>query len=306
MAPICTDPTYLASTIGTAIGVSFATIILFLSLAYMAAALFKKPEYEGYVSIEMHQLLISALLFVTIFSSSCFASEMAERFAGADPFTVGRNFLNYMSNTVALKAVLSLETTKMIAQYLGSISFRFGLNVWGMKWVAFPTMPVIERVADFLLMLTMPFVSSLIVQMLILETIRGIMLPFVLPAGLVLRMFSPTREAGAFLMAAAIGFQIVFPFTYVMHSNLMDKMIVSEFGGNSAFDALLQDDPSLQQFTITAMFDSSLYDINKLLLHPLAAVSFVVFAAIFLPSLSMVLTIAFIKGTAKFISQKMG
>lgn len=304
MAPICTDPNYLVSTIGVAVGVSLATIIFLLSLAYIAAALFKKPEYESYVSIEIYQLFVSALLFVTIFSSSCFASEMAEHFAGADTFSIGRNFLNYMSNTVALKAVLSLETTKMIAQYLGSISFRFGLSVWGMKWVAFPTMPVIERVADFLLMLTMPFVSSLVVQMLILEVIRGIMLPFVLPAGLVLRMFSPTRDAGAFLMATAIGFQIVFPFSYVMHSNLMDKMIVSEFGGNSSFDALLQDDPSLHQFTLAAMFDSSLHDINRLLLKPLAAISFVIFASLFMPALSIVLTIAFIKGMTKFINQK--
>lgn len=317
LAGICSDPSFLSGTIATMAATSLALMAVLLALFYMAAQLFKKQEYEAFVSIEMHQLLVSVLIFLFVFGAACTASQIADSFAGGDQFTIARDYLHYISNEVALPTLVSLEKMKIYMQWFGSLSMRWGLTVWGAVLPAFPSFILLERVLEFVLMLLAPFVSSLTVQEIGLEIIQATMLPYVLPAGVVLRIFPPTRDAGSFLIVTAIAFQIVFPYTYVMHSEIVSLMMAEDT--NDPYYELSQDYPSLLTYvddqqsggamslgsSSISEFYTNIMSLPYQLLHSIDNIAYIVFQAVFLPALSITLTIAFIKGTLKFVSQKL-
>ena len=297
----------MAGLMGTMIGTGAATMILLLALFYMAAQFFKKPEYEAFVSIEIYQLAISLLIFALIFGTSCFASEMSKSFVGGgyDAFQVANTYMQYIWKDIALDSVEKLQALSLLSQWASSVTMRFGASVWGISIPVFPAMAVVERTVEFLLMLISPFTSSLIVQQVILQVIKGTMFPFVLPMGVVLRMFPPTRDAGAFFISAAVAFQVVFPFTYVMHAQIVRGYLIPAAYGNTVnYNSVMAGNGS--GYLVEYISDYGIFNIQDMLWYPLIGVSFLLLQAIFLPALSMILTVAFIKGFNKFITQKFG
>ena len=77
-------------------------------------------------------------------------------------------------------------------------------------------------------------------------------------------------------------------------------------------ETLLAGNPNLQSFRAdypklySFIGESGLFDPQSMLFHPLYMLSFMLLQAIFLPALSISLTVAFIKGFNKFITQKFG
>jgi len=296
----------MVGLMGSIVGTGVATMVLLLVFFYMAAQFFKKPEYEAFVSIEVYQLIVSLILFTLIFGTSCFADGIVNSIVGGgkDAFDVGTEYLQYISNDIALSAIEKLQALLILSQWASSVTMRFGASVWGVAIPVFPAFVVIERVMEFLIMLISPFMSSLIVQQVGLQIIKGTMMPFVLPMGVVLRIFPPTRDAGSFFISTAIAFQIVFPFTYVMHDRIVkDILIPAAYENPETFeDAMKISSPK----TLDYISEYGLFDIDNMFFHPLLGVSFLLLQAIFLPALSITLTVAFIKGFNKFITQKMG
>jgi len=289
------------------VAVSVMLTLLVLAVIYMASQFFRRPEQESFVSIELHQLLVSVLIYITIFGAVVFASNMSEQFAHGDPFTIARTYLNFIVNQVAVRAVEELYALLLLSQYMGSLTMRWGPSAWGAVMLTNPSFIVIERTVDFLLLLISPFTSSLMVQMAMLEAMRAIAIPFLLPAGVILRLFPPTRDASAILLAASIGFGLVFPFTYVMHNDIVVKMLDTKMGGWAA-----QNNPELYLKSnnygslATYINDNGSFNAWEKLWHPVVLMSFLLLQALFLPALSITITIAFIKSFSKFIGQKLG
>ncbi len=294
----------LAGLLGSMVGTGAATMVLLLALFYMASQFFKKPEYEAFVTIETYQLIVSLLLFGSVFLSSCFADEMVKEFVGGgkDSFQVAQEYLQYITYEVALSAVEKLQSLVLLSQWASSVTMRFGASVWGIILPAFPSFVVVERTVEFLLILISPFTASLIVQQVGLQVIQGVMFPFVLPMGVVLRMFPPTRDAGTFFISTALAFQIIFPFTYVMHKTIVQDILIPNTLSGWPPQQFQSNYPALTGY----ITDNWLFDPQSMLFHPLLSVSFLLLQAIFLPALSITLTVAFIKGFNKFISQKLG
>ncbi|MFA4982737.1 MAG: hypothetical protein WC588_00825 [Candidatus Micrarchaeia archaeon] len=282
--------------------VSIAVMASIIALAYMASQFFRKPEYEGFVTLEIYQLIVSVLLFVSIGGVAVFANSLMYAFSGSDPINTGRAYLSYVSEQIALPVMVGFETLKLAMQFIGSISMRWGASVWGVVMVPFGACQVLEKVADVVLMISVPFISSLQVQMVILEMIEGLALSFVLPAGALLRIFPPTRDAGTFLMCSALAALTVYPFTYVMHDKIVRVMVSGESENPTANDMLQSQNPGFAR----VMSASWAIDPEKMLFRPLRLLSYLVLQGAFLPALSMVITISFIKGTTKFVSQKFG
>ena len=147
---------------------------------------------------------------------------------------------------------------------------------------------------------------------------------FILPAGLVLRFFPPTKEAGAFLIALAFGFQIVFPTTYVINSWALQDIGVKGYNSD-IFPISALCGMSYAYFTVPPVLIEGLFPMFGALsttlktifsegvvhglsmsifipiLRNLSAVSLL---ALFAPSLSMIITIASINAMTKFIIMK--
>ena len=289
------------------VAISVMLTLLSLAVIYMAAQFFKRPEHEAFVSIELHQVLVSVLIYATLFGATVFSMQMAREFAGGDPFDISRSYLNYFTQNVASRAVEELYAGLVFTQYMGSLTMRWGPGAWGVILLTHPGFVVIERVIDFLLLLISPFTSSLMVQMALLELIRALAIPFVLPAGVILRLFPPTRDASAFLLAAALGFGLIFPFTYVMHNEIVRLMLDRAANGWTAQHGPEQALRSSGRVSLADYItDNGTFNLWEKFWHPLMLMSFVLLQALFLPALSITLTIAFIKGFSKFIGQKLG
>jgi len=295
------------STIGLLapmVGTAAATMVLMLALFYMAAQFFRKPEYEAFVSIELYQLAVSVILFAAIFMAVCAANGIADSFVGngQDSFQVAGSYLQYMSHDISLAAVEKLQALALLAQWASSVTMRFGPSVWGVTLPAFPAMVVVERTVEFLLILISPFTASLMVQQIGLQVIAGTMLPFVLPMGTVLRIFPPTRDAGAFLMSASLGFGIVFPFTYVMHNAIVRGIMVpAAYNDSDAYSAALSNYAAGN--VASYISDHGLFNPWNMFWRPMVGISFLLLQSIFLPALSISLTVAFIKSFNKFIGK---
>ncbi|MEM4554615.1 MAG: hypothetical protein QXT25_02085 [Candidatus Anstonellaceae archaeon] len=303
--PLCADPAFLYNVIFATAGLALATMISVLVISYMSASLFRKPEYEAFTSIEIYQLFVSAILFIGLFGATCFAAEMAEMFAGADPYEIGRDYLNDISQNVGLKVAVFFKAAELRYQYWGAWSMRWGPGAWGTILPAFPSAPVIEKVFSYLSIITMPFIASLLTQQIILEAIRGMLLPFLLPAAVLTRIFPPLRDASAFLIATAIGFGIIFPYTYVMHRYVVNFMLTNTFSTTSLPNI---DDYMLSRYPnfTTETTEFGLYSYVKTFFYPFLSFSYLLLQALFLPALSITITIAFIKSFTKFIGQKLG
>src|SRR3989338_1816541 len=298
---LCTDTNgyFFSGIVATMLTTAVMLTVLMLALIYMFGQFFRRPEHESFVSIELGQLAVTLLLFLTIFGSTCASAELSERFAGGDPYDIARKYLNYMSNDVAIGEVQWLYFVTLGSQYLGSWTEKRGCSPWGVIMPTFPSFVVIERIAEFLLLVISPFAASLLVQSAIIEAIRGTMLPFVLPAGIVLRLFPPTRDASAFLISTAIAFGIVFPFTYVMHDAIVRPM-VAESGVTVSLEERLAADgkEDFRRF----INESGELDLDSTIFKPFRTLSFILLQALFLPTLSITVTIAFIKGFTKFLN----
>lgn len=67
---------------------------------------------------------------------------------------------------------------------------------------------------------TITAIIGIYVQSILLNIISVIAIPILLPIGIVLRTFYPTRKMGGAIMAIAIGLFAVFPLTYLLDANI--------------------------------------------------------------------------------------
>jgi hypothetical protein len=159
------------------------------------------------------------------------------------------------------------------------------------------------------------------------------MIPFVLPAGIILRFFPPTRDAGAFLISLALGFHIVFPMTYLINRQIYESVYpnpadrgytspwvliqslcgpfkygVAGFLFNPSANPVFGLIPGgaaigtmLSRIVSEGLLNAvSMSEFIPIMRH-MASLSLL---AIFMPALSMMVTIAFINSMTKFIVSK--
>lgn len=307
---------------------------IFLALTYMAAKFFHSNELEAYFHIELQEIFMSFLILffaIAFIESSTLVSQSIVGGDG-DAITAALGFINdirigtkdAINNVFAAQICLSIQSTlhRRIGEYVLTTSFKL-----------FPGVDSMVSVFNVVGYGLTTVYSSLGAQSIILIMISSFAIPFLLPAGILLRFFPPTRQAGIFLIAAAIGFQVIFPLTYVLnmkvfqdtnlgfpnpdeiyHSGVLGNWQTLCYGqwfffgalGNDKFLFGLGNIPVLNP-VVRALFSE--FGINALstpflfssLLESVAILSL---PTLFLPALSTTITIAFINSFMKFLSVK--
>lgn len=304
-----------SSLINTMI-LALAIMTFAISLIYMASGLVNKDDWRMQMREEVYQMLISVLWAVFFFSVattvdtviSMHASEIVGGAgAGANAFTISENYLDKVS-CLSSVMTMKLEGMKMGAQYLAGMKSRYYATAWGFSMPTFPGFEVIERGLEMTQILITPFTASLFVQIIGLQIVHATALTIILPAGLLLRIFPVTRDAGSFLIAAAFAFYFIMPFTYMINAAVMNQMYQDEFGysmcsGEQRADSkyFVQKGRFFDSLSLQMLPDFS-EDLFKFTTH----LSYVAFQSVFLPAMNMVLVVTFIRATLKFFSQKMG
>ncbi|HQT45137.1 MAG TPA: hypothetical protein PLO51_04105, partial [Candidatus Micrarchaeota archaeon] len=202
------------SSTGPIFATSLAAMVLILALVFMFSQFFRKPEWEGLVKIELYQVFVSVLLFIAVYGLAGFMCNLAWGFNGnQDYFTTAQDYLNLMIYRVTIPELFKLETLSTALQFASNMISKYGAGAWGYQFPLFPGATVMEAAVNFITFVITPFTASLMVQVLLLQLIQGLALTIMLPAGILLRVFPPTRDAGSFLIASAFAFYVVFPMT---------------------------------------------------------------------------------------------
>lgn len=292
-----------------ACAVVLALMAVVIAFIYMMSQLFRMHEWEALAKTELYQLFMSVLIVIGVIGAAYVACNISYALAGGDPFDIADGYMRTLlfGPGGLLPTWFAFNQISYSARMLDSIYYRMGPGSWCYNLKPFPGTGAIDNVASFInIILAVPF-GSLIVQTFVLQFIKGTMYTLVLPAGLVLRMLPPTREAGSFLIVTAVGFYTVFPLTFAWHKAvLLDTVMPAEKAGAVAGGDWTSLDKYAQPSS-PLYFARTVYTFfNPLaILKPLQDLSYIIVGGVFLPALTMIIVVTFIKGTMKFVAQKL-
>lgn len=305
----------------------FVTVVILIT--YLVSKVLQHPEWEAYLSVELTNLTGSflVLLFVLgLFGVGSLFSLMIAQDANAPQAAIKFMTIDIANNV--LEGMYDIFRIQTCASMLSMFARRIGEAVLTNVFKVFPGVDVFVNITNVIGYGLVSIYGSLQAQIALLSLVDKIMVPFFLPAGLVLRFFPPTRDAGSFLIAVAFAFQFVFPLTYLVNKLVVDDLGVKTYEKQRS-EALIQSlcgpvkygvfgvllNPaaitSLTSFgPISLLFKTLLSEttLNLLsmaefvpILRSLAVLSLF---ALFIPAFALVITLAFINAMTKFLTQK--
>lgn len=306
------DPFFLEVIAVTVVGLA-----AYIAVLYMLSKILGRPQLTAYANLELNQLILSIIILVLAFFAAEFATVFATSISGDEgtPIDISVNLLTKVMNKGILPTYFELARTEVALSYFNGIEYRFGPGVW--NWTV-KVVPGIEPLLSIVRMLIFTYTAlygTISVQIVVFRFIDALMYAYFLPAGIVLRFFPPTRDAGVFLIVLAIGFQCFFPMLYAINSHALDEMW-NLHGWSDKYDPSVED-LSYQEgirssveyiltyanaaFSVLPIFQPFSFIAFVPLLDQVASISLV---ALFLPAFSMGLTVAFVNATTKYLTGK--
>ena len=306
------DPFYLEI-----IGIAVVGMAAYIAILYMASKFLGRPQLTAYANVELNQLVASIAILVLAFFIAEFATTFSQAVSGSDgtPIDISVNFLSKVVNRGVLPTYFDLVRSEVVLSYFNSLEYRMGPGVWNWTTKAVPGLEPILSIVRMLVFTYTALYGTLSIQIVIFRFIDAFMYTFFLPAGVVLRFFPPTRDAGIFLIVMAIAFQCFFPMLYAINSTALDSMW-SLHGWSNGYDPQAEDiqysEGIRAQASTILDFGNTISDFLPIFqpfsfltfLPTLDRVAEISLAALVLPAFSLGLTIAFINATTKFLTGK--
>ena len=325
--------------VGTLLG-NYAAVLIqivffvtaFILVTYLLSKFFHVPEWEAYLNIELSNLMGSFLIVVFILALFFFSSALSIVMSGGTAATPPQAAIEYMQGTVVnsvLKATMDVYSINACTSMLSTISRRIGEAVLTQTYKIFPGLDTFVSITNMLGFTLVTIYATVAAQVDFLYLIDATMQNLFLPAGLVLRFIPPTRDAGAFLISLAIGLQIIFPTTYIINKQIFEdvgavpyksptlliqsicgpfKYGVAGFLLNPAANPIFGLIPGGKQLgaTMSVVVSEGLLNMISMaefipIMRHIASLSLL---GLFIPALSMMVTIAFINAMTKFIVSK--
>ncbi len=312
-------------------------VAIFILITYILSKFFKVPEWEAYLNVEMSNLMTSFLIVLFVIGLFAVGTEFSLMISGGTQSSPPQIAISYMQATVADSALTaSIDVYKINActSMLSTFSRRIGEYVLTQTYKVFPGLDTFVSITNVLGFTLVTFYNTVSVQIVILYFIDATMLTFFMPAGLVLRFFPPTRDAGAFLISLAFGLQIVFPTVYIINKQIFDDVYSNEPAGGayqsptiliqslcgpfkyglwgyvlnpsggllSSTATTIPGGQAVLKFLANVVSESTLNAVSMAEFTPImqniAALSLL---TLFMPALALMVTIAFINAMTKFI-----
>jgi hypothetical protein len=290
-------------------------------ITFLASKIFKVPEWEAYLNIELSNLVHSFLILLFIVGFFIVSAAIATSITGySSPPLAALEQVRVLTNNV-LEATMDVYLIQMCTSVLGTYHRRIGEAVLTPTFRVFPGIDTFVSITNVLSLGFIMVYGSLSAQLALLNIVDAIMIPFVLPAGLILRFFPPTKEAGAFLISLAFAFQIIFPTAYYINGLALDKIGIQGYD-SAKFPISALCGMSYVYFSVppvllggafpffgraftTIFSEGVIHGMNMSIFIPiLKNLSAVSLLAIFAPGVAMILTVASINAMTKFIVMK--
>lgn len=310
-----------------------ATIALlagYIALIHMASRFLNRPELTAYANVELQQLFISVIIFVIAIGAFEMADAAGEAIAGEPPIDASLRFLHKTINTAIMPAYVDLVSLDIKLTFWSALEGRQGPTVWNFIAKQVTGLEPVISVVRVLTFTVTTFFGTLSAQVVIFYLIEALM-PIFLSAGVILRFFPPTRDAGVYLIVFAISFQSMFPLLFTMNSQIMDEMWQLQGLGDSydpyvamPSDLLGSEAPEYSPLWVSTIVGSTtgpgpaptgssqavgffpfVSFFRFYLLAPFfEGIASLSLPALFLPAIAMSITISFINAMTKFITGK--
>lgn len=206
------------------IGVTIAAIAGYIGLVFMASKVLGRPQLAAYAKIEAHQLYMSGIILVVAIGAWYFSNGMMENLTGFGIEVAPLRFLDRIINEGILPVYVKLVRMEVVLTYFNAIEYRMGPGVWNFITRVVPGLDPLISIVRMLIFSYTALYGTFSVFVIIFTIVPGLLYPFVLPAGILLRFFPPTRDAGVYLIALALAFQTLFPILYVMNFVALGEM----------------------------------------------------------------------------------
>jgi hypothetical protein len=195
------------------------------SIFIMIARFIGKPELAEAAKMDLQQILITAV-FLLIFSSlALFICKISTKDLGFDKdmgvFEAAENYFEYSKNVV-LSELARGASLSMYLSALQTLSTGFAMpyKAPGSIWVAslyfsplagLNTYNLALRLSTNLIQLSF---AAQVGYIVLLKTIQLSFLNMLLPIGIILRCFTPTRNVGGILISLAFGLFLFYPLIF--------------------------------------------------------------------------------------------
>ncbi|MEM4389374.1 MAG: hypothetical protein QXG98_01810 [Candidatus Micrarchaeia archaeon] len=278
--------------------VALVGVLFAIAIGYMAAQLFRRPDWEAMVRVELTQTLLGAsMIFIAVWLSA-FSCSISYELAGGDTFAKANAYLAGLTYGEMIPAIMRLYDKAWQAEKLTAWIIGISSCMSGVCFQPYAGYSMVSYNLGTVAGLLAPIVTSLMVQMLALQFIQQFAFVYLLPLGLLLKAVPFTREAGAFLIALAIGLYVVLPLTYIFNARVMADIGPSITAGSyCALKAGPGDKPGGQAL------DSTLEGVGGLCSTVIAVVGKILPQAVFLPALNIVITLAFTRTMARIFTR---
>jgi len=225
----------------TALLVSFGII----GLAFAIGIGFHYRELEEWAKNEMYEIFISGLIVGTLILMLNIIFGISINLAGGNPLDLARSYVGSMIVETNSLFITLLEYNIFIGA-LSTLKFSFFIPIPILP-PPFPTIVVI-RIGSFVapwtglsaLMMGVntifnvlgAMLAALLVEQVLLDFFKLIILKYFLPLGVLMRTFPITRVAGGTLIAIAIGAYIVYPLALIYSWNVYNQFKETTTSGN--------------------------------------------------------------------------
>jgi len=261
------------------------TALFIIALAYMASQAFQKREWETWARSAGFQLGFSfaVLVGINLLLLSCswlsyqLTMNPATNDPGQDLYVASGSYLNRLVSYNGFVLVGTL-TGESIQNQLEAINFKFTSTPWagGHGSAKDAGEKTKANAQDTLTNMLMPMIASLYAQQVILQAVADFAIPLALPLAFILRLFPQTRGSADQLLAIVVGFAGILPLTYVLNMHIAASINPSD---------------------ILAPLAKADVDLHLGQLAPLIS------QAVFLPNLTIVLTVSFIMAFSKLLTR---
>ena len=204
----------------------------FVSLSFMISRVFGIKELSGWANNELYQIVMMSLVVFLFFS----AIKIENMVFNAYGFTETPEHPNGAIENA--KDYLRSVQTYVLSIVTSGHTFKIALSMTNKYLEAALELPffdidkTINSIFDSTInMLNLIITSSGTVlglttmQIYFLDFIENLAFKLILPVGLLLRMFSISRNMGNFLIVVAISFYIVFPLTFTLNQEIVNTLL---------------------------------------------------------------------------------
>lgn len=204
--------------------------IFILAFLYMIGKAFRHPKLGAWVRDEFGQLLATAVLVLMIvglvgFMCSFSPVFLDDRYAGKNMYEVADDYLRDLRDRIVVAMGLTY-TMNVFVDFMQSPVYEatptgIGITTQTLAGLA----PLLQGLSVLLTALTTALLT-VAAQITILEYIKIAMLGYLLPVGVLLRCFEPTRVFGGAMIGLSVGLFLFYPFLLVFNDLIIHESLV--------------------------------------------------------------------------------